>query len=72
MKWIKKLFGLKKKEEPKEQIETEVFDKERPQRIKHECSFCKYPILKGDKWTKAQGKWYHKKCKKQMIKDFMK
>ncbi len=73
MKWFKKLLGLKEeKVEEKEVLVEEVFDEDRPQRVKHECFFCKDPILNKDRWTKAQGKWYHKKCKKRMIKDFLK
>jgi len=73
MGWIKKIFGLKEKETKEEEIveESEVFDEERPQRVKHECYFCKDNILNGERWTKRQGKWYHKKCLKAMVKQVM-
>jgi hypothetical protein len=71
MSWIKKILGLKEKEKPiKVEPKPEVFDEERPERVKHECYFCKKSILNGERWTKAQGKWFHKKCKKSMIKQF--
>lgn len=61
MSWIKNLFG--KKEEvvvqPKEEIQ------QIPSPVPKEawiCDYCKGSIDVGERWSKFQGKYFHKAC----------
>jgi hypothetical protein len=66
MSWIKKIFELKEKEEIKqEEVVAEV-----PKEDWKECFYCKEMITKEDRWAKQQGKYFHKKCYKEMIRSF--
>jgi hypothetical protein len=35
-----------------------------------ECFYCKQDMFRGDRWTKQQGKFFHRNCYKEMIKEF--
>lgn len=70
MNWIKKVFKKKPKKKTKEQIDIEqqfsgLRSDGKPLR---ECFVCKSYILEGDRWSKQGGKWFHKKCYKELIK----
>jgi hypothetical protein len=72
MNWIKKIFGFKEKEQ-KEQVRQEQIEPiipEQPRRKESECFYCKNPILIGEKWSKQQGNYFHRKCYKEMLKGF--
>jgi hypothetical protein len=64
MSWISNLFKKEKKEE--RVIEEPSFI---PSPIKQEdwkCNFCEGTIDVGERWSKFQGKYYHKFCFKKM------
>lgn len=33
-----------------------------------ECFYCKEMIFKGDRWSKQQGKYFHKNCYKEALR----
>jgi len=35
-----------------------------------ECFYCKQIIYEDDRYAKQQGKYFHKNCYKEMIKEF--
>ena len=63
-----KLTGLFK---PKEEAKPIKEEYEMPipteQEEKKECFFCKMWINEGDRWSKQQNKWFHRKCYKKFI-----
>jgi hypothetical protein len=63
MGYLRKLFGLKKKEE----IVEEPKEERTPWK---ECYACKEIIYEGDRYAKQQGKYFHKSCYKQLLKGF--
>jgi hypothetical protein len=70
MKWFKKLFGLKEKEKEEEVILNDFSQLiiEEPKEEWKECFFCKNMIYRGDKFAKQQGKYFHRNCYKEMLK----
>ena len=61
MKWFKKMFFKKEKEDVPE-IEEAVI----PAGFKvRKCAACGGDILPGEKWTKQIGIWFHRSCWKK-------
>ena len=63
MSWIKNLFKKKEKIEKLEIVEE-------PKVEWQECFYCKQIIYEGDRYAKQQGKYFHKKCYKEMKRSF--
>ncbi len=64
MNWLKKLFGLKEKEEPKNEIPEEA------DISMGECYSCGQPVYRSQRYSKQQGKLFHKKCYNEMLRGF--
>jgi hypothetical protein len=63
MKFLKKLF--KKEKEEKKQVENQFIPSPVPKE-QWICDFCNGTIDCGERWSKFQGKYYHKQCFKKM------
>lgn len=72
MNWFKKLFGIKEKPVKVEEVNEVKTDIPQSQGVRKErtCELCKQEIIEGDRWSKQQGKWFHRKCYKQVLKGF--
>lgn len=71
MGFLKRLFGLEKKEEPKQEEtqQTESINNER-RYIEDACALCHNPIGQ-DRWKKVQEKFIHKKCFKKRQREVL-
>jgi len=64
MNWLKNIFKSKEKDiNPIEELKQEV-------EIRGECFSCKEDVMMDERYSKQQGKLFHKKCYKEMMRDF--
>ena len=63
--WLKKTFKSKKKAEVQEVVEP-VQEVE----VRGECFACKQDVMMNERYSKQQGKLFHKKCYKEMLRGF--
>lgn len=62
-------FLFKKKKEVESPVQEEAIEQE-PAKTRGECFYCKNQILEGERWSKQQGKYFHKKCYKELKRVF--
>jgi hypothetical protein len=64
-----KTFFKGEEEKPIEEPKQEQYPMPTPESTRElkECFFCKEWIQEGDRWSKQQNNWFHKKCYKKFL-----